>query len=233
MIANPEKQQIPPLRCAPVGMTNLCRHFRNRTLLQRRSYFRDRTLPSRRRTLVEEDGDVVGGELLVGLPAGTGSDCSGFVSGLVEILENGVGELGDVGAVPLDDKLGSAGLPLGHGAGLAGVLIRWRGWEALGLKELCDLMLDRLGGEGGDVAAEVLHGEQEAMIFGDGDADDIQFGVEEVGTMDGGGHPDVVEVGGSLSVCGDVFRDGAEAGAGVASASDEVGFAGILGAKLD
>src|SRR5439155_6936567 len=162
----------------------------------------------------------------------TGSDCSGFVSGLVEILENGVGELGDVGAVPLDDKLGSAGLPLGHGAGFAGVLIRWRGWEALGLKELCDLMLDRLGGEGGHVAAEVLHGEEETLILDDGDADDIQFGVEKVGAMDGGGHPDVVEVGGSLSVCGDVFRDGAEAGAGVASASDEVGFAGILVAKL-
>ena len=91
----------------------------------------------RLRTLVEEDGDVVGGELLVGLPAGAGSDCSGFISGLVEILDECIRKMADVGAVPLDDKLGSAGLSLGHGAGLAGVLIRWRGWEAAGLKKLC------------------------------------------------------------------------------------------------
>ena len=175
---------------------------------------------------------MVGGELLVGLPAGAGSDCGGFVSGLVEILEDGVGELGDVGAVPLDDEFGSAGLSLGHGAGLAGVLIRWRGWEALGLKKLLDLTLDRFGCEGGDVAAEVLDGEEEALMLGDSDADDVQFRIEEVGAMDRGGHPDVVDVGGSLSVCGDVFRDGAEASAGVASAGGEVGFAGILVAKL-
>jgi len=183
-------------------------------------------------TLVEEDSDVVGGELLVGLAAGAGSYGGGFVAGLVEVLEDGVGEMGDVGAVPLDDELGRAGLSLGHGAGFAGVFVGWRGWESLGLEKLLDLTLDRLGGEGGDVAAEVLHGEEEALIFADGDADDIQFRIEKVGAMDGGGHPDVVEVGGSLSVCGDVFRDGAEAGSGAGSAGDEVGFAGVLVTKL-
>src|SRR5258708_4129219 len=113
--------------------------------------------------------------------------------------------MADVGAVPLDDEFGSAGLPLGHRAGFAGVFIGWRGWESLGLKKLLDLTLDRLGGQGGDVAAEVLHGEEEALVLADGDADDIQFRIEKVGAMHGGGHPDVVEVGGSLSVSGDVF----------------------------
>ena len=50
--------------------------------------------------------------------------------------------------------------------------------------------------------------------------------------MNRGGHPAVVEVCGSLSVPGDVFRDGAEAGAGVAAAGDKVGFAGILVLKI-
>ena len=33
MSADPDKQQIPPLRCAPVGMTNYVNHFRDRTLV--------------------------------------------------------------------------------------------------------------------------------------------------------------------------------------------------------
>ena len=148
---------------------------------------------------------MVGGELLVGLPAGAGSDCSGFVSGLVEILDECIRKMADVGAVPLDDKLGSAGLSLGHGAGLAGVLIRWRGWEAAGLKKLCDLMLDRFGCEGGDAAAEVLDGEEESLILDDGDADYVQVGIEKIGAVGGGRHPDLLQVGGSLSVSGDVL----------------------------
>jgi hypothetical protein len=32
MIANPQKQQIPPLRFAPVGMTDFLNNFRLRTL---------------------------------------------------------------------------------------------------------------------------------------------------------------------------------------------------------
>ena len=85
---------------------------------------------------------MVGGELLVGLAAGAGSYGGGFVAGLVEVLEDGFGEMADVGAVPLDDEFGKAGLSLGHGAGFAGVLVGWRGWESLGLEKLCDLMLD-------------------------------------------------------------------------------------------
>jgi hypothetical protein len=33
-IANPHKQQIPPLRCAPVGMINYLIHFRDGTLVR-------------------------------------------------------------------------------------------------------------------------------------------------------------------------------------------------------
>jgi hypothetical protein len=32
MIANPHKQQIPPLRCAPVGMTDYFNNFKETTL---------------------------------------------------------------------------------------------------------------------------------------------------------------------------------------------------------
>jgi len=32
MIAGRRKQQIPPLRCAPVGMTNYADNFRDKTL---------------------------------------------------------------------------------------------------------------------------------------------------------------------------------------------------------
>jgi hypothetical protein len=100
------------------------------------------------------------------------------------------------------------------------------------LKKLGDLVLDRLGREGGYVAAEVFDGEEQALILDDRDADDIQFRIEEVGAMDWGRHPDLLEGGGIRSVPCDVFGDRAEAGAGVAAAGDEVGFAGILVAKL-
>src|ERR1700736_6381111 len=130
--------------------------------------------------------------------------------------------MADVGAVPLDDEFGSAGLSLAHGAGLARVLIRGRGRKAAGLKKFCDLMLDRFGCERGNAAAEVLNGEEEALVFDDGDADCVQVGIEEVGAMGGGAHPDLVEGGGSRSVSGDVLRDGGEACSGVGAAGDEV-----------
>jgi hypothetical protein len=34
LIANPNKQQIPPLRCAPVGMTTYLNNFGDRTLVR-------------------------------------------------------------------------------------------------------------------------------------------------------------------------------------------------------
>src|SRR5438067_13754173 len=112
--------------------------------------------------------------------------------------------MADVGAVPLDHEFGSAGLlSLRHGAGLAGVLIRWGGREALRLKKLCDLMLDGLGREGLDAFAEVFDGEEEALILDYGDADDIQVGIEEVVAVGGGGHPDLLEGLGGRSMCGD------------------------------
>src|SRR5260370_22034234 len=113
--------------------------------------------------------------------------------------------MADVGAVPLDDKFGRAGLSLRHRTGLAGVLIRWRRREAAGLKKFCNLLLDRVGREGGDVAAEVLYGEEEALIADGGDADDVEVGVEEVGAMNWRRHPNLLQVGGSLSVSGDVL----------------------------
>src|ERR1700686_1654706 len=93
-------------------------------------------------------------------------------------------------------------------------------------------MLDRLGREGGDAAAEVLYGEEEALILDDGDADCVQVGIEEVGAVGGGGHPDLVERSGSVSVSGDVLGDCGKACSGVGAAGDEIGFAGILVEKL-
>ncbi len=191
------------------------------------------SVPTCRYTLVEEQRDVVGGELRVGLPAGAGSDGGEGVFGLIEILEDGVGEMAEVGAVPLDDKFGSASLlSLRHGAGFAGVLIRRGGFEALGLKKLCNLMLDGLGREGLDALAEVCDGEEQALILDYSDADDIQVGVEEVGAVRRAGHPALLDCRGCLSVTGDVLGDGGEAGSGVGAAGGEVGLAGILVAKV-
>ncbi len=75
---------------------------------------------------------------------------------------------------------------------------------------------------------EVFYGEEEALIFDDSDADDIEVGIEEVGTVGGSGHPDLVERCGSVSVCGDVLRDGAEPRSGMGAAGDEIGFACVL-----
>jgi len=93
-------------------------------------------------------------------------------------------------------------------------------------------VLDGVGSEGGDVAAEVFDGEEEALIFDDGDADCVEIGIEEIGAVGGSGHPDLLEGGGSVSVAGEVFGDGAEAGSGVGAAGDEVGFSGVLVEEL-
>jgi hypothetical protein len=117
---------------------------------------------------------------------------------------------------------------LGHLAGFAGVRVRWGWWEALLLKQFGDLMLDSFRCKSGDVASEVFDGVKESLVFGDGNANYVEFGIEEVGAVGGGSHPDDVERGGRVSVASDVFRDGSEVGAGVCAASDEVGFAGVL-----
>ncbi len=93
-------------------------------------------------------------------------------------------------------------------------------------------MLDGVGSEGWDVVAEVFDGEEETLIFDDGDADYVEVGVEEIGAVGGGSHPDLLEGGGSVSVAGYVFGDGAESGSGVRAAGDEVGFAGVLVEEL-
>ena len=96
------------------------------------------------------------------------------------------------------------------------------------LKQFGDLTLDGLEADRGNTAPEVFDSVEESLVFGDSDADYVEFGIEKVGAMRGGRHPDDVEGGGRVSVTGDVFRDGAEVGAGVGSASDEIGFAGVL-----
>jgi hypothetical protein len=179
--------------------------------------------------LVEQDGDVPGGELLiVGLLAGAGSDGGGGVGGFVELLEEDAGELGEIGAVPLHDELWRAGVALGHGAGFAGIFIGGGGRDALSLEELCDVLLDGVAVEGGDVVGEVLDGVEEAVGFDDGDADGVEVGIEEIGAVGGGGHPDLLDGGGVFAAAGEIFSDGAEVGSGLIGAGEEIGFAGIL-----
>jgi hypothetical protein len=96
------------------------------------------------------------------------------------------------------------------------------------LKQFGDLTLDGLEAESGNVAAEVFDSIEESLVFGYGDADCVEFGIEDVGAVSGGLHPYLVERSSSVAVAGDVLRDGAEVGSGVGAASNEVGFAGVL-----
>jgi hypothetical protein len=89
-------------------------------------------------------------------------------------------------------------------------------------------MLDCFGCEGGNVAAEVCYGEEEALGLGHGDADDVKVWIEKVGAVGWAGDPGLMECGNAVAMSGDVFRDGAEACSGGGSAGGEIGFAGIL-----
>jgi hypothetical protein len=96
------------------------------------------------------------------------------------------------------------------------------------LEELGDALFDAAALRDEDVAGEVLDGVEEAALFGDGDSYCVEVGVEEVGAVGGGGHPDLLEVCGTFAAAADVLGDGGEVGSGVGSAGGEVGFAGIL-----
>lgn len=148
------------------------------------------------------------------------------------MLGEGVGQLTDVGAFPLDHEFGRASLALRHGTGLASVFVGRSRRETFGLKKPGDLLLDCVGCERGDVAGEVFDREEKALIFGDGDADNIEFGIEKIGAMGRGGHPNLLNGGGSVSMTGDILGDGAKAGSSVGAASDQVGLAGILVEEL-
>ncbi len=181
---------------------------------------------------VEQDGYVVGGELRVGWFAGTGSDGCRSVFRFVELLDDCIRELADVGAVPLNDEFGNAGLPFRHCAGQAGVFVRWGGRETPGLEKLCDLALDSFSREDRDVVGEVFDGVEKTLILGDSNTDQVQVWIEKVGAVRGGGHPDLLESCGTRAMSTDIFRDGSEACPGTGAAGGEVGFVGVLVEEL-
>ena len=120
-----------------------------------------------------------------------------MVACLRHVLEECVGELGEIGAVPLHDGDGVGGV-VGVGlAGFAGVLfgVGGFGWlDALIAELLLRFFLDVVEAEVGDGLGEVFDDVEGAVVVDDGDADRCGFGVEDVGAVDVGLHPGVVEV---------------------------------------
>ena len=177
---------------------------------------------------VDEDDDAVGGEGLVVTLAGAGGYGCGVGGGVGELLEDGGGDLGEVGSVPLNDEGGVAGVAGVHGAGGAGVGVGGSGCETVVSEELGDAAFYLAGGEGGGDAGEVLHGVEEAVVLDDSDAGDVEAGIEDVGAVGGGVHPGLEDLGGCGAVAGDVLGDAVEVGSGLGGSGEEVGLAGVL-----
>lgn len=84
-----------------------------------------------------------------------------------------------------------------------------------------------LEGDGADGAGEVFDGEELVAAGDDADAGDVDGGVEEVGAVVRGVHPEVVDLGGAGGFA-DVLGDGGEGDAGGGAAGGEFGLAGEL-----
>jgi hypothetical protein len=171
---------------------------------------------------------VVEGELLVGLFAGAGSNGGGCVTPAGDLLEQDVGQLGWIGAVPLDDQLWAACVALRHVTGGACIYIGFSRCDAVLLKKLGDTFFDIGALRNRHVASEVFDGVEEALIFDDGDSDCVQIGIKEIGPVGGGGHPDLLDGCGIFGMSTDVLGDGAEVTSGLSSAGEEIGFSRIL-----
>jgi len=133
------------------------------------------------------------------------------------------GDLVEAGGSVAEDVPGSAsGIAGGHGAGDASLGGRV-GYGNTGLSDDAGyglfLLVER---QGLHDAGEVFDGVELAVAVDDGDADGIDLGVEEVGAVAGGVHPEVVDDDGGGGFA-DVFADEAEVHAGVGSAVGEVG----------
>ena len=109
------------------------------------------------------------------------------------------------------------------GAGLRGIAPHR---DSFGADKFGDGAFDFGLGEDGHGAGVVGHGEENALGRDHGDADAIDFVVEQVGAMAGGVEPGLVD-GGRVGADGDVFFDETEVRACLAGAGGEVGFAGV------
>ena len=66
---------------------------------------------------------------------------------------------------------------------------------------------------------EVLDGDERAIFFEDADAERVELRVEDVGTVDGGRHPELFHGDGRGPAAGQVLGDGGEARAGCCGAA--------------
>ena len=147
---------------------------------------------------VEQDGNVIAGEgagRWIGACAYDGL----VISARVEFVLEFDGELGEtVGGVAHDEPgLTVAGIPCGHGAGLAGFFeaddvaagdLQARLSEQGGY---CGFLL--VEAEGFYGIGKVFYGEGLVVAIDDGDAYGVDIGIEEVSTVSFGVHPEVVE----------------------------------------
>jgi len=171
---------------------------------------------------------VVEGELLVGLVARAGSNLCGRVASGGDLFEQNVGQQGWVGAVPLDDELWAACVALRHLAGEACVGVGFSRGDAVLLKKQGNTFFDVGALQDRHAAGKVFNGVEEPVLFDDGDSDCVQIGIEKIGAVGGGRHPDLLDVCGIFGVSADVFGDSAEVASGLSSAGEEIGLAGIL-----
>ena len=145
--------------------------------------------------------------------------------------EESVGQEGRIWAVPLNDELWRSGSAAGHAAGLACVGVGFGGGDAVGLEGLGYLSLQTIEGLDGSAVREVLDGNEKALIltlaWNDREADGVEVGVEDVGSMSGCAHPGLMDDGG-VGAAADVFSNGGEVCPGLGAASGHVGLAWVL-----
>jgi len=174
---------------------------------------------------IEEDRDGVGGE---GAFA-RGGTCTNyglmiFAGGEAAHKLSGNGVEAGHGVTHDEPGLTRACVAGVHGAGLAGV-VRCFGDTHSGLCDdagNCAFLLGEC--EVFDGAGEVFYSVELVVARNDGDTDGVDVGIEEIGAVAGGVHPEVVDDDGAGSFAY-VFGDEAKVRAGIGSARCEFGFA--------
>jgi hypothetical protein len=143
---------------------------------------------------IEKDGDVVGGE--GAFASGRASSDYGLMifAGDETALElTGDGVEAGCGVSHDEPGLTRTRIASAHGAGLAGVVGGFGDTHS----GLCDdagngaLLL--IEGKDFDGAGEVFYGVELVVASDDGDSDGIYAGIEEIGAVAGGVHPEIVD----------------------------------------
>ena len=128
----------------------------------------------------------------------------------------------------MDDHLWTACVALWHLTGAARVCVGCSGCDAVLLKELGDSRFNFGALRNGYATGKVFDGVEKTLVFDDSDADCVQIGIEEIGAVGRGGHPDLLEGCWIIGVTADVLGDGTEVGSGLCAAGHEIRLSGIL-----